>query len=247
MTELERALMAAENDPSEADRFYAVFLNSNLFVPTRNVPEETGRPRRASEDEAFSPLVVEGEGGPFLPVFETQERLASWAERETGFVRIPAYALVEAIGRDVRLALNVGTESSKAFSAEEMEWLRDAVARASPSKVRFRAGTQYLYGEPASTPAGLKDALRRCLRENSEVIEAYLGQVFSPDEDERPSLFLVLKMEPGTEGVSEAIFKQIGIAIRGVLPQDEHLDMAVLGREEIAASVAEVVTPFYVK
>jgi hypothetical protein len=61
MTELDLAFEAAKKNPEKQSEYYNLFLNSEIFIPTHDVPTED-QCRRAGEGETIRPVIVESEG-----------------------------------------------------------------------------------------------------------------------------------------------------------------------------------------
>ncbi len=127
MTELDQALENLRRDMNDAknqSKFYDLFLNASFFVPTFVDGEEAV----AGEGEVM-PLVIEAEGNDYLMLFDTKERLLSWAQTEAPFVEVPGHVLAATTMPPLHWALNVGTEYSKSFLPDEIAWLREVVER----------------------------------------------------------------------------------------------------------------------
>ena len=128
MTELDQALEAARQNNEARSAFYELFLHTNLYIPTHDAPAE-GQDAELKEGESVVPLIAEAEGKDYLLLFDTQERLAAWAEREMPFICLPGYAVTEMSPAQLNWALNVGTEYAREFAAEEVAWLKDVVEK----------------------------------------------------------------------------------------------------------------------
>jgi hypothetical protein len=94
MTPIDKAYAAAIKDQTKAGDFYNLFLRSDIFIPTFDVPEREGA-RRADGQEAFNPVVIENEGRKTLILFDTLERLKGYATREIGYVAMPGHATLK--------------------------------------------------------------------------------------------------------------------------------------------------------
>jgi peptidyl-prolyl cis-trans isomerase C len=62
-------------------------------------------------------------------LFDTEERLKSWATDDVKWVGVPGYVLAATTMPPLHWALNVGTEHSKQFLPDEIAWLREVVER----------------------------------------------------------------------------------------------------------------------
>ena len=249
MTELDKALVAAQKDQAKTDAFYSLFLNSEVIIPTRDAAALEAGVRRSQEGESFSPMVVENEGVPFLPVFDRKERLEAWARgQDITYVQMPAHALIRSsLDSKLHIALNVGTPHFKEFVPDELAWLRQAFDEQKPSAFSVPAGTKVSVGAPVRVPDGLEESLTSCMIRNREVQAAYLGQADFDLPGEKPQLFLVLKLDDGAEEYLENISEDIGMATRGLLGEQEALTMQVYDGKGISSDVVETVKPFYAR
>ena len=249
MTELDKALAASLKDQAKSDAFYSLFLNSDVLIPTRDVAALDNGIRRSQDGESFTPIVVENEGIPFLPIFDKMERLQAWAQgQEITYVQMPAHALIRSsLDPKLHIALNVGTPHFKEFVPDELVWLRQTFEEQKPSAFTVPAGTKVFVGAPAKVPNGLEESLITCMSRNREVQAAYLGQVHFDLQGEKPQLFLVLKLDDVGQAYLQNINEDIGVATRGFLTEQESLTMQVYDGKGISSDIVETVTPFYTR
>lgn len=246
MTPLDIAYVDAVKNGGTQSEFYNIFLNSELFIPTHEVPEKD-QLRRAGEGESISPIFIESNGIQHLMLFDTKERLSTWAQREVGFVALPGHAIVEMMSGEFHWALNVGTEQVKIFESDEIEWLKQMVAHSKVKTKKITLGTEVLVGAPAKIPDGLIESLIKNLSSrNKEVKRAYLGQVFYVKEDEIPHLVLVLDTGKLPESIIEVISHDLAIASNSFIGESEYIDIMVNNNSGIAKAVTNAVQPFYV-
>ena len=243
MTPLDRALEVARKQPEKQSDFYNLFLKTEIFIPTHDVPVKEGR-RRAGSEETLRPIIIESDGQQYLMLFDSKERLSAWADREVGFVAMPGHAVVQMMGPDIRWALNAGTDHLKVFVPEEIKWLKDSLQE---NQVSVEEGTRVLIGAPARIPDGLLEALSECLSRNPEVREAYLGEVSYAKEGEVPHLALVLRIDAAPESAVDAIRQDLGVASRGLLGGDGYIDIFVDDGGAVTTEVTKLVKPFYVR
>lgn len=246
VTQLDKSLIAARQDNTKANDFYNLFLNTDVYIPTHDMPEKD-TVRRAGEDEKFTPVILDNGGKKYLPIFDTLERLQAWANRSIGYVRMSSHVLLRSIDSDIHVVLNLGTEYYKEFVSEELKMLQEVVAATMPKEQELPAGTQVFVGAPAKIPSGLEEAVKTCLNKNKEVKAAYLGQVMVMREGEKPHLVLVLEMEPGTQNVFSVIIQDVGVAIKGLLKDGEYLDLLKYDGQGVAARIVKQAKPFYVR
>jgi len=244
MTPLDSALAAAQKNEEHQSEFYNAFLNSELFIPTHTMPDNDQR-RRASENESISPIFVESEGVQYLMLFDSKERLRSWAQREVGFVALPGHAIVEMMSPEFHWALNVGTDHVKIFVPEEIQWLKSSLAQSKGQETKMAAGTNVLIGAPAKIPNGLIDSLTHNIKRNPEIKRAYLGQVYYEKEGEIPHLALVLDVPNLPKSTLDAIRTDLSTASKGFLSESEYIDILVNDSTGVAHEITKAVKPFY--
>lgn len=130
MTGLDQALQILRLDMDDAkhqSNYYDLFLNTTFCVPTLDQQQLDGVP--AAEEGQVLPLVIESEGNDYLMLFDTEERLKTWAADDVKWVGVPGYVLAATTMPPLHWALNVGTGYSKEFLPDEIAWLRDVVER----------------------------------------------------------------------------------------------------------------------
>ena len=130
MTGLDQALQTLRLDMDETtlqSKYYDIFLNTTFCVPTLDQQESGGE--SAVEDGQVLPLIIESEGNDYLMLFDTEERLKSWAADDAPWVGVPGYVLAASTMPPLHWALNVNTEYSKQFLPDEIAWLREVVER----------------------------------------------------------------------------------------------------------------------
>ncbi len=246
MTPIDKAYAAAFKDQTKAGDFYNLFLRSDIFIPTFDVPEREGA-RRADGQEAFNPVIIENEGRKTLILFDTLERLKGYATREIGYVAMPGHAILEAMPEGMHWALNHTTDHYKEFSPEEIAHLKKQVEAARPKPTTVKEGTQIMIGAPAKIPGGLVEALRETLKRNGEVTSARLGQVYIAAEGEVPHMALVVQTSGISDTVKQAMIKDLSTACRGKLAEGEHIDILVDESGQIAKGIISEVEPFHTK
>ena len=244
MSVLDSAYSDALKNEGAQSSFYNAFLNAEIFIPTHDVPESDQR-KRAGDDESISPIFVASEGIQYLMLFDSQERLGAWAQKEVGFVALPGHAIVEMMSADTHWALNVGTEYMKTFVPDEIKWLKESLAGMKGQQVEVPKNTKVLIGVPATIPIGLVTSLSEVLIKNTEIKSAYLGQVYYEAQGEKPHLVLVLDLDEHPQVTVDAIRKSLVVAIQGLLGETEFIDIMIKHESELATEVTKVVDAFY--
>lgn len=129
MTALDQALEALRldmNDAKSQSKFYDCFLNTTFYVPTLDETPE-GAEGDGAESREVLPLVMESEGNDYLMLFDTEERMNTWAEAAVSGVQVPGHLLALTSKPPLHWALNVGTPFSKQFLPDEISWLKEVV------------------------------------------------------------------------------------------------------------------------
>lgn len=130
LTRLDEALQNLRADMEDAKRqskYYDIFLNTTFCVPTLD-PQELEEATTVEEGQIL-PLIIDSEGNDYLMLFDTEERLKSWAGDKVTWVGVPGHVLAATTMPPLHWALNVGTEYSKSFLPDEIAWLREVVER----------------------------------------------------------------------------------------------------------------------
>lgn len=130
LTGLDQALQTLRDDMEDAKRqskYYDIFLNTTFCVPTLDPQELEGA--ATVEEGQVLPLIIDSEGNDYLMLFDTEERLKSWAGDEAKWVGVPGHVLAATTMPPLHWALNVGTDYSKQFLPDEIAWLREVVER----------------------------------------------------------------------------------------------------------------------
>jgi hypothetical protein len=131
MTELDQLISAAyENEGKQefANKVYLSLLRTPLFVPTR--PQA-----QVESEEPFIPLYAEQGDNFFMLVFDTLERLQTWAgeyHKDMEYVEIKGWDVVRGLGEKVYLCLNFGTPFYKEFAPDEVLKLKTIIQRLNP-------------------------------------------------------------------------------------------------------------------
>ena len=243
MTPIDKAYAAAIKDETKASDFYNLFLRSDIFIPTFDVPEREGA-RRADEQESFNPVIIESDRQKTLILFDTLERLKGYATREIGYVAMPGHAILEAMPEGLPWALNHTTDHYKEFTPEEIAHLKKQIEASRPRPTTVKEGTQLLIGAPAKIPEGLAEALRETLKRNDEVTSARLGQVYIVAEGEVPHMALVVRTGGIDDNVKQAMIKDLSTACRGKLAEGEHIDILIDEPGQISEGIISEVEPF---
>jgi hypothetical protein len=118
MTELDQALEKYIHDDTQQDQYYTLVLKSEFYLPVLDddsVPD--------GEEESVTPLVVHSDGKKFLMLFDSEERLISWAKQPTRYMRMTGAGLAQISPAAMYWAVNVGSKYAKEFVPDEISWI----------------------------------------------------------------------------------------------------------------------------
>ncbi len=132
MTPLDKALNILKDDPENIENrhhFYSLFLQTSFYIPTFN--EKSGDVTKTEDEELkpekAMPLIMESDGSDFMMLFDHEDRVVAWAEEGVQCITLPGYAIIAMTTDQLHLAMNIGTDYSKQFVPEEINWLKDVV------------------------------------------------------------------------------------------------------------------------
>ena len=176
-TALDDAYAAAMEDSSRQMAFYGLFLEAELYFPVFDNNPDGGMVAAPEDGGSIGPLLLEIDGEPVLPVFDTQERLRDWAAgTEMKFGGMPGHAIAEMAATQlpvVQIAFNVGLESFHHMVQDEVTWLHEAwLSVCEP--IDLAPGTELNLAVPAEAYPELKAALIEKMAEIPEIDRAYV-------------------------------------------------------------------------
>ncbi|MCW3783122.1 SseB family protein [Defluviimonas salinarum] len=137
------AMAAAPEDDAARLRFYERLADAELFLLLQAEPV----------DDAVAPQLFALEEGPFAVAFDSEERLAAFAEAVVPYVALPGRVVArELAGQGVGLGLNLGVAPSEfLMPAEALAWLAGTLAHV-PEHTEARPIS-------VAAPAGLPEAV----------------------------------------------------------------------------------------
>ena len=164
--ELERALVAAVNNPAVAPEFYRLLLASDLLV----LGTAEGR-EDASATFALAPggrlNLVPGvkDGAKFLPVFSSLRRMQDYVKQESKYLSIAGHALLD-LTRGAPVTLNPASDYGKELTAQQVAQLLAPQTRLTPAIV-----------SNAAYPTALVEALKALFATRPDIEAAWMIQV----------------------------------------------------------------------
>lgn len=212
-TRIDAAWSAAAQDPESDDaaaRFIDVVLAEALICPIWEDADdvETSAAQDADQadgDDAVAPKMAEIDGRDTLLLFDTEERLAAFAEEPTSFVALPGYVFFEMIGGSgAQIALNLDVaQSSTVFDPASVDAVA-AMLRETDETAALIDPRQLSAAAPRDVSAEMLAALSARLQTARDIAtEAWLFEMVGDDgpatAENRPVLALI-----GVEGRSGA-------------------------------------------
>jgi hypothetical protein len=122
MSALDDALQKFIDDPETGQGpYYDQLLNTEFYIPLSETPQE-------DEPQNVAPMILESDGKHYMMLFDSVERLNSWAEQEAAHAIYVGYQLAELTPDSLCWAINVGSDHGKEIVPEELAMLKQAVA-----------------------------------------------------------------------------------------------------------------------
>lgn len=235
MTLLDDALIAGQNDPALVDPFYALFLKTLLFVPIYD---------RSATETAMQPIVIPDGDVQYIPIFDSLDKLVTWAQQEVQYMQMPAQEFIGGLHPSVYLALNPGHDLFKEFVPDEIAWLQAWKPEAQLSEPAPKPPALPKLEAPKRIPHAMQSKLYDCFGEAPEIKKAYLAK---RREENRPAGWILVLEMKGAKASFEDLSKRINSALQGTLGSQVSLDILPKKGEALDVAVTEAVQPFYVR
>lgn len=167
-----RASLAPDEAARLQDRAAATFidalLSEPLFCPVWDA--------ESSDEESIAPKMVERDARDTLVLFDTEDRLASFAQEPTEYVALPGRAFFRLVaGQNVQIALNPDVAPSETLFRSETVGAIAELADAAEEEIEISADAPLTVLPPDDAPEALLRALlARVAAARSLVAEAWL-------------------------------------------------------------------------
>lgn len=245
-TELDKALAFVLENPDEIHAFYNTFLNSFLYLPTHNAPEQDKEDMGPTGNgKELHPIFTESEDTIYLMIFDSLERLGAWAQEEVGYVGLEGHTILEMMDPKFHWFLNYGSEYGREFSSGEIAWLKSAVQKARRTTESPHEDTEVVSDALDVPPEGLISALNTVASQRGEVLRASLGQILIVDKMDRPELALAIQLSPGDDQQREDVLHAFTTAARSVIDESTEFWIFIAGESSIGDELLADVEPFY--
>lgn len=134
VTPLDEALVAAQEDGSQANFYYDSFLNTDLYFPVQVLGAQEGSWRRLGMTEKFQPLFLAFPQGKAVPTFDKLERMKEWAaEKGLDYAVLKGYQLLGIVADDVGIMINLATPFHYTLTPDTLNLLRSAMRPVQPT------------------------------------------------------------------------------------------------------------------
>lgn len=122
MTELDKALEKYLQDEAEQATYYDLILKTDFYIPLNS--EDTDTP--LEQQQSVTPLILKSDDKHYMMLFDSEEKLTSWAQKPTDYVVLAGYKVAELTIPKLHWAVNIGSGFAKEFLPEEIDWLKTA-------------------------------------------------------------------------------------------------------------------------
>ncbi|HKJ04830.1 MAG TPA: SseB family protein [Geopsychrobacteraceae bacterium] len=130
MTALDDALEKYIADENQQALYYDLVLKTDFYVPITDDVSGTAMEER----ENVTPLILESDGKHYVLLFDTEERVNSWAKKPVAYVILAGYEMAKYTPSDLHWAVNIGNEPAKEFVPDEISWLKSLLEQAPPAE-----------------------------------------------------------------------------------------------------------------
>jgi hypothetical protein len=244
---LEEAVKKAANDLAACGDFYRRFLDSEIYVPHGNTPEELKIERgRLSVGAQLKLPSIAVDGLNYVPVFSSLENLSKAITQGMQYIRINARNFLEIV-RGAHVVLNPGGYG-KNFLPQEIEaMLSGEVFKEdygqSIRSIKTEKPEQVLLGQPKNYPHKLVDALKSEFLKNAHVERAFLAHGFIPSQGAEPHTIIGIEADD-----YRTVVNSLEPLLKSVIGKHEIVDfVSIQAGNTIAEYMLKETQPFYVK
>ena len=220
------AMEAAPEDAPARLRFYSVLADCELILLLQDEPHG---------DAPIAPMVHDLDGGRYVLAFDSEDRLAAFAEAPVPYAALPGRVIAQQLaGQGIGIGLNLGVAPSAfLMPADATEWLANTLAQSRP------AGTVDAAIEPCAQT--LPDALLVALCDKILRLAGHADRALILGTGAGRHLLAFIAARPGAE---DALAKAVAEA-RAFSGVEMPLDVAFLSPDDRRlprlGAVAEVI------
>lgn len=215
-TALDLAFERARSDEDETGAFYDALFATTVFMPIRGSFDENGE-ESESEARSVEPLIYEVEGDQSILIFDTEERLARWANEPLNYIGIPGSTFFKMFQGEMQVGVNLAVApSSVVIPADVVSWLHDR-AEAAVESEEVPAGT----GMDVTAPPELAP----------EAIGRLTAKLAGLRKEVHEAIIFSLAIDAGEDETQRRVVLGVALTVGGIEDADN-----------IATSLAEAAT-----
>ncbi|TKI06746.1 enhanced serine sensitivity protein SseB [Martelella alba] len=201
---LEQALKRAADEPAYRPAFFALLLESTVFVPGESDDGWiAGAARQSGEQPVDLQHWEKTDGTTAIPFFTSPEALQQAITTPQPYLALPARNLF-AMTAGVELFLNPRLPYGKAFSPDEIAALLMNGGNALTEQEILEGEARFTLSDSGEKPAQMVNSLSRLLAGHKEVRRAFMVQI--RDEPEDPPHWLIgLECDDNAEAIIDAV------------------------------------------
>lgn len=120
MSQLDDALKAYIEDENQQEPYYQLFLETDFYVPLAN----QGSQEEIEKQGGVAPMILESDEKPYMMLFDSTERLATWAKKDIPYAIFSGAAIAQFSPESLYWAVNMGSEYAKEMVPDEIKFLK---------------------------------------------------------------------------------------------------------------------------
>lgn len=242
-TALDLAFERARANPDETPAFYDALFSATIFLPIEGAYDEAGE--ESTEDaSSIAPILYEIEDLPTLMIFDTEDRLARWAEEPLDYVGMTGRQLFSMFDSEQQVALNLGVApSSVVIPQEVVEWLHERAQDPLQAEEVAQGSSIDVTPPPELPSEALARITARIAGLRRDLDEAVIFSLAIDDEQEAAHRRIVLGIVPSEAGAEgpQAIASALAEAAQGAFSGERPVEIALLNAEsELMEKAREV-------
>jgi len=119
-SELDESLEKYIADENQQEQYYRKVLATDFYVPlAHDANQET-----IDNQGGVTPMVLESDEKAYIMMFDSVERLSTWAQKEMPYAILNGSAVARFSPAGLHWAINIGSKYAKEFVPDEINWLK---------------------------------------------------------------------------------------------------------------------------
>lgn len=248
---LEQALHQAAIDEKHIDAFYALLMESRVFILGKPAAEIKSADFVLTDDDELliNHWETEEDKSPVIPFFTSLQTLQKTIPEDEPYLEVPTEALFR-MTLGVPMVLNPNTEYGMEFAPEDVVSLLGSDGLGNEGDLLDEEAEDYdpdgIYLDVLiETPEALVKKLTEVMGEHAQIETAYLAVIHEPAENEEPHLLIGIKGKGDLDETIETVANKITEADND--SDYEMFDFFTINKEDpdISDFLIENVKPFY--